>query len=79
MQMDVVRLVIPAAAFLVMAGAFFGVVIARITWTDEATHAAKMKASYEAIQKSYNEIHDKDQSTIAAMRETMRRMEARRL
>lgn len=67
-----------AAAWLAMAGAFFGILTARMIWADEATHASKIKAGYEALQKTYNDIHEKDQSTIATMRETMRLMEARR-
>lgn len=77
--MDVVRLVIPAAAVLVIVGAFFGVVMARVTWADEATHAAKLKASYEEMQKTYLSIHAKDQETIAVMRRTIDIMQDRHL
>lgn len=73
--MDVVKLAIPAAALLVIAGAFFGVVIARITWADEATRADKIKSAYVEMQKDYKEIHEKDQKTIAIMRETARMRE----
>jgi hypothetical protein len=69
--MDVVRLIIPAAALLALAGAFFGVVVARVVWADDATQAAKLKASYQEIQRSYNKIHEMDQNTIATMRQTI--------
>lgn len=75
--MDVVRLVIPAAALLALAGGFFGVVLARMVWADDATHAARLKADYQKIQQSYNEIHAKDQSTIATMQRTIELFEAR--
>ncbi len=62
--MDVARMVIPAAAALAMVSAFFGVVIARVTWAEDATHADKMTRSYKAI-------HEKDQETIATMQRTI--------
>ncbi|WP_316176281.1 hypothetical protein [Bradyrhizobium sp. SZCCHNRI1073] len=62
--MHVTGLVIPAAVVLAVSSAFFGVVLARVAWADEASFAAKMKAEYK-------EIHAKDQQTIASMRSTM--------
>lgn len=76
--MDVVRLVIPAAALLVVVGAFFGVVIARMTWADEATRAAKTKARYEDMQRTYLGIHEKDQETMATMRRTIEILQRQR-
>lgn len=76
--MDVARLVIPAAALLVMAGAFFGVVIARVTWADEAAKAAKLQASYEETRRAYLRIHEKDQETMATMRQTLDLLQGRR-
>ncbi len=62
--MDAIKLIVPAAAFLAMASALFGIVSARIIWADEATHAANMT-------KAYKKIHETDQETIAAMRRTI--------
>lgn len=74
--MEAVRLVIPAAAALVMAGAFFGVVFARVMWADEATHAGELKAGYEKIQNDYNKIHETDQQTIASMQQRIEMLTA---
>jgi len=62
--MDVVKLVFPAAAFMALAGGFFGVVLARAC-------AAGLKVSYEEIWKFYKETHETDQSTIATMQRTI--------
>ncbi len=42
--MDAARLVIPAAMVLVMASAFFGVVLARMVWADDLKHALRIDA-----------------------------------
>lgn len=65
--MNVSMLVVPSAALLVIAGAIFGVVIARVTWADEATRASEMKVAY-------TKIHETDQRTIALQNETIRIM-----
>lgn len=75
--MDVARLVIPATMLLACAGGFFGVVLARVTWAGDATRAAQLKASYEEIQRTYNKIHETDQSTIATMRQTIELLQGR--
>lgn len=48
--MDAVRLVIPAAIVLVMAGSCFGVVVARAIWADDLKQALRLREIWVQTQ-----------------------------
>jgi hypothetical protein len=74
--MDAARMVIPAAAAIAMFASLFGVVMARVVWSEEAKRADLQVKRAEEIRAKYEKIYDIQNGTIASQNRIISSLEA---
>lgn len=74
---DAARFAIPAAMVLAIAGAFFGVVIARIVWGDDLRHSLELKEYWDKSKTAMEGTIASQQRSIQAQEHTITILKSR--